>query len=434
MKFEDINETIGDTPLVKIGKEVTGLENIDVYAKLEYQNPYGSIKDRAAYYMLKDHIEEIKDSHKDIIELSSGNTAKALASYAGQHETDTKVVTNRIRVDEIKDILITMGVKIEELPAKSDCPDPNDPNNPHTRIDEIKSNHPDKFFHPDQYRNDRNRVAHYEETGEEILDDLENIDYFFGGLGTTGSTSGVADKIRERDSEMDLIGIVAAPENYIPAIRDSQEMMEVGLFDRDKYDDIVEITEEETIDGMLNLIREAGIMGGPTTGANFKATIKKLRKIDDEVEDLNAVFFACDRFEHYMSYLKKRRPEMYGMNDESERLHSLSEEEISETPSLSPEETEDLIEENPLVIDTRSNKAFKVAHIPGSINIPEDHMEELTEFYDPFPADKKILFVCPIGEKSEKLAAIARRNDSEAYSLKSGITAWRDAGKPLERS
>ncbi len=433
MKVDSITELIGDTPLLKIDEEVTGLENIDVYVKLEYQNPFGSIKDRVAWELIREDIDEIEEKDQTLLESSSGNTAKAIQGIAGANGISFKTITNRIKVDEVKDILITMGTKIEELPGKSECPDPNDPNDPLTHLDRLMAREGDKYFRTGQYTNEKNTRVHRKQTGQEILEDLGQVDYLFGGLGTTGSTKGVAQKLKEENSDLEVTGIVSSQDDFIPGIRTANEMWEVGLYEKELYSDRAVIDSKDALEGMLTLIRECGILAGPTTGANFIALKRKLSKIDQELgEQKTAVFFACDRFEHYRSYIKERKPEIYG-GDKREGTETLTEEELEQVPEISVKDAEEWMEkENPIIIDSRSNPAYQIAHMSNSINIPEEKLKEMIETGKPFSKNQKILLVCPGGRKSKKFAALLQRDNFEAYSLKEGITGWKNQEKNLE--
>lgn len=434
-KYNDITELIGDTPLVKVDKEVTGLENIEVYAKLEYYNPFGSIKDRVGHYLLKDSMEELKENDKTVIESSSGNTAKAIKTITGINGLEFKTLTNRIKLDHVKDTLLVLGTEIEELPGKSECPDPTDPDDPLSQIERLVEQKPDEYFHSGQYTSENNTRAHYETTGKEILEDLDQVDFLFGGLGTSGSTKGVARALKEQNNSVEVYGIISDPNDFIPGIRNSNEMWEVGLFERQLYSDFIEVDSTEALDSMVELIRKTGVMGGPTTGANFHALVEKLREIDPELEEeRTAVFFACDRYEPYTDYIKERKGELFGEEKEKKGLQKLSKEEIENASQLDIEEAEKMIdEEDPLIVDIRSPQAFKTMHVPGSVNIPKDYLTELYRNASPFPERNKILFVCPIGKMSKRFAAMEEKKGRDAYSLEDGITLWREAGLPLHR-
>lgn len=429
MKYESVTDLIGDTPLLKIDEEVTGLENIEVYVKLEYYNPFGSIKDRVAWELVREDIDRIKEKDQTLLESSSGNTAKAVQGIAGANNLEFKTITNRIKVDEVKDILITMGTDIKELPGKSECPDPNDPDDPLTYLDRLMARERDKYFRTGQYTNEKNTEVHRRETGKEILDDLGKVDYLFGGLGTTGSTKGTAKALKEENPKLEVTGIVSSQDDFIPGIRNANEMWEVGLYEKELYSDRAVIDSKDALEGMLTLIRECGVLAGPTTGANFIALKRKLSKIDTELEEQKtAVFFACDRFEHYLSYIKKRKPEIFG-GEEKQGIETLTEQELEEVPEISVDKAEEWIqEERPVIVDSRSNPAYQMAHIPGSINIPEEKLKEVIESGKPFSEEQKILLVCPGGRKTRKFAALLQRKGMKAYSLKEGITGWREQG------
>ena len=155
MIVNSITELIGNTPLLKIQPDVHRLQNIDLYAKLEMNNPFGSLKDRIGWGIIKDDIEEISRDKKTLIESSSGNTAKALAVLAAIYGVELTTITNRINVPEVKKILQVIGANIEELPGLSECPDFTDPNNPITYIEKKIAQDPQKYYHTSQYTNEK---------------------------------------------------------------------------------------------------------------------------------------------------------------------------------------------------------------------------------------------------------------------------------------
>jgi len=112
-----ITELIGNTPLLKIPDKVHGLKKIDLYAKLEYFNPFGSVKDRIAWQILKSELPTLSEGKKTLIENSSGNTAKAVAALAGMWGVPFRLVSAMAKVEETKDMLRLMGVQIQEVPS-----------------------------------------------------------------------------------------------------------------------------------------------------------------------------------------------------------------------------------------------------------------------------------------------------------------------------
>ena len=436
MLYKSVTELIGNTPLIEISKEITKLKNINVYAKCELYNPFGSLKDRAGYAMLKDEIQKLKENNMTVIESSSGNTAKALQIICSMNGIPFKTVTNRIKIPETKEILKVVGAEIEELPGLSECPDPTDPNDPVAYIERIVSENSNKYYHTNQYTNLKNPKAHYEHTGKEIYDDLGKVDYFFGTLGTTGSSRGTIEYLLEKNKNLKKIGIIAEKGDTIPGIRNKDEMYEVGIFNKSLYDEIVSVNSDEAVEEMLVLNRKCGILGGPTSGAAFKGTLKYLREIDDKLkEPANAVFIACDRMEWYMSYIKKRRPEIFDSEIKRETIRTLTEEDMKYAKTIDINNAEEWIEKNnPIIIDLRGNLAYKNGHIANAINITDIFFEDLVDNGTPFSKENSVLLVCSIGDKSKKFSSLLNKKGMNVYSLENGMTAWRENSLPLKRS
>lgn len=436
MLYKNIVELIGNTPILEIDKKVTGLKNINLYVKLELFNPFGSLKDRAALSMLKEHIQDIKEKQKTVIESSSGNTAKALQILCSTNDIKFKTITNRIKLHETRNILKITGAEIEELPGISECPDPSDPNDPIAYIERIVSKEPDKYYHTSQYTNLDNPKIHYETTGKEIYDDIGKVDYFFGTLGTTGSSRGCIEYLIEKNNELKKIGIIAEKGDYIPGIRNKDEMNEVGIFAKGLYDDIITVNSMEAIEYMLILNRKCGVLGGPTSGAAFKGTLEYLRKIDDKSEsNSNAVFIACDRVEWYISYIEKRRPDIFDASIKKDTVKNLTDNDLAYSRTLELDELDEWIKINkPIIIDLRGNLAYKNAHVKESINITDSYFENIIENGIPFSKDNNILLICATGDKSLKISAFLNKKGINCYSLNGGMMTLRDNDYPLERS
>lgn len=419
--YKSIVDLIGNTPLLLLGKE--NFENIDFYAKLEYLNPFGSIKDRTAWGMIKDYINEIKKDNKKIIEASSGNTIKALQILANVFDlVGTLSVTNRIRVEETRDILKILGTEIMELPGKSACIDPNNPDDPLYVINDLLIKNKDSYFYTNQYFNEDNPKIHYETTGEEILRDLNKVDYLFVTLGTTGSSKGIILKLREKNPDLKVIGIASSKKDFIPGIRNEAELLEVGIYEKKYYDEIFYVDSEFAIDGMLELIKKYGVLAGPSSGVvYYKAkNYFKNKRINRKI---NVVIILCDRFEWYISYIKKRKPEIFGFDKkEDEKSIKNFNPTKSKPKEIEPEKVYDFIKKHsPIIIDVRSNIAYKFFHLESAINIQEDFFEEIIDKKEIFPKNKKILIVCSMGVTSFRLAGYLRFLGYDAFSLKGGM-------------
>ncbi len=444
MRYDSITEAIGNTPLVRIDPAVHGLRNIDLYAKLEMLNPFGSVKDRPAWHMARPHLEADTDGEGTVVELSSGNTAKALALLAGMHGRGFKSVTNRMRVPEIKELLLLIGAEIEELPGRSECLDPTDTDDPLTQFHRALSDPGSTYLHTDQYFNPRNVEAHAEGTGPEIVKDLDGRvpDWFIACVGTAGSSTGVAKVLRELDPRVRVLGLVAHKSDFIPGIRTMDEVHEVGLFDPATYDTIESVTSDEAIDGMITLIRRCGLLSGPTGGAAYEGAVRQLRYADAELEGTGqrrtAVFIVCDRAESYLSYVRQRRPELVGRTDRGRSAVAVTDAEArAEGRVIDVQEARRWCAEGdprPLVVDLRSPHAYAALHIEGSVNIVDEVFEDLLRGGLPFSKRTPVLLACPVGEKSLRFAAaLTRMGHPDVRSLAGGIVAWRDEGAPLVR-
>ncbi|MFD7896721.1 pyridoxal-phosphate dependent enzyme [Streptomyces sp. NPDC059568] len=441
MRYDSITQVIGNTPLVRIDPEVHGLRHIDLYAKLEMLNPFGSVKDRAAWNMARPGLATAMERGSQLVELSSGNTAKALSVIAGMHGLSFKSVTNRMRIPEIKDLLLLLGAEIEELPGQSECLDPTDTEDPLTLFHRALSDPDSAYLHTDQYFNARNTEAHALGTGPEIVKDLDGRvpDWFIACVGTAGSSTGVARALREHDSRVRVVGLVADKSDFIPGIRTIDEVHEVGLFDPATYDTMEPVTADEAIDGMLTLARRCGILAGPTGGAAYFGTVRQLRAVDAALTDGDerqaAVFIVCDRIESYLSYVKQRRPELIGLAARKNSLLDVSAAELAAVVTVGAREAQEWIaREQPLVIDLRSPSAYAALHIEHAVNITDELFAELVRGGLPFSRRKPVLLTCPVGDRSARYAALlSRMGHTDARSLDGGIIAWRDAGAPLVR-
>ncbi|MEU5305787.1 pyridoxal-phosphate dependent enzyme [Streptomyces noursei] len=446
MRYESITEAIGNTPLVRIDPAVHGLRHIDLYAKLELLNPFGSVKDRAAWNMARPGLAAAAEHGSQVVELSSGNTAKALAVIAGMHGLPFKSVTNRMRIPEIKDLLLLLGADIEELPGQSECLDPTNTEDPLTLFHRELSEPGSSYLHTDQYFNPRNTEAHATGTGPEIVKDLDGRapDWFVACVGTAGSSTGVARVLREHDPRVQVVGLVAAKSDFIPGIRTLDEVHEVGLFDPATYDTVESVTSDEAIEGMLTLARRCGILAGPTGGAAYFGTVRHLRSLEarlteDQQTDpgvrRSAVFIVCDRIESYLSYTRRRRPDLFRLPPRRNDPADLTDAEVAAAPAVDTLDAQKWIErDRPLVVDLRSPFAYAALHIEGAINIVDELFDELVRGGLPFSTRQPVLLVCPVGEQSARYAALlTRMGHPDVRSLTGGVIAWRDAGAPLVR-
>lgn len=431
---DHVTSLIGNTPMLRLDPARHGISGVDVLLKLEFLNPFGSVKDRVAWGMLREHVAGLAADGTTLVEASSGNTAKALQVLASIHGLALEVVTNRVKVAEVRDVLLMLGTRFEELPGLSECPDPTVPDDVFSVIEARMAAAPGRYFHTSQYTNPDNVGTHRDTTGPEILADVPGVDVLVGGLGTTGSTRGAAEHLRAHRPGLRVLGVVSTAEDFIPGIRSESEMWDVGLFDKGVYDDILTVRSTDAVDETFDLALRHGVLAGPTTGAALRALRDAMSR--DPVPSgttRTAVVIACDRLEGYVSYLRARCPESFGDTGEH-LLSAVTAADVAAVPPLEPTDLHDAPVGRYLVVDTRGAMAYRVGHVPGAVNIRDDHLEAMLAHGVPFPPGVTVVLVCPVGEYSARVAALLRRRGREALSLTGGVVGWRDAGLPLERS
>ncbi|MCS6982958.1 MAG: pyridoxal-phosphate dependent enzyme [Candidatus Absconditabacterales bacterium] len=418
MKHQSITSVIGNTPLVALDLSKHGLGEYIVYAKCEFLNPFGSVKDRLVMGLIEPHIDDIKKHNKTIVESSSGNTAKAIAAYAGLHGLQSKTITNRINIPEQRAILTLLGIRVEELPGYGECPDLDDPDNPIAQVQKIVDLDPTQYFCPQQYTNSDNPGYHAKTTGQEIVNDLDRVDGFIGFLGTCGSSYGAGQTIKKHNPSAKIIGVVSHEGQVIPGGRTAIETRETSAFHMDFYDYIQTVSIDEALDANLALIRQHGLLVGPTTGGNFAALLTYLREHTPPAGSV-FVFIACDRCEWYISYYRKYRPSWFGIETKEETFDHIADDDVQ----CSWDDAEKKILTNVYhVIDMRGNMAYKLGHHPKAINIPAEILDDLLRQGGWLPKDAKIIIICRVGTQSINVAKKLRTLGYEARSIKNG---WR---------
>src|SRR5919198_4971927 len=207
---QNILKSVGNTPLIELSSFST--KNIKFYAKLEWYNPFGSVKDRAAYWMIKDaeKKDRLKKDKSVIIEPTSGNTGIALAGIATSLGYRVEIVIPEKVSEETKQILRNLGASIHET-SDDLCPRVGAGTDQSIALAKaIVKPRPDIYYMPNQYENDANYMAHYESTGPEIWAQTNGkVSHFFTGCGTGGTITGVATYLKERNKDVKIVAIQA---------------------------------------------------------------------------------------------------------------------------------------------------------------------------------------------------------------------------------
>lgn len=281
---------IGNTPLVET-KNLILNPKVKLLLKLEGQNPGGSVKDRAAYNMIKSALDrgEINKNSK-LIEATSGNTGIALAMIAGIFGLDIELIMPENSTVERVQTMRAYGAKVTLTSADIGIEGARD--HAEKKVKE------DGYFMINQFSNDDNWKAHYRTTAPEIWRDTEGkITHFVSSMGTTGTIMGTSTFLKEKNPNIQIVGVQPADDAKIPGIRKWPEAYLPKIFDRRKVDRILEVNMEESIEMARFLAEKEGIFAGMSSGGATAAAVKLCNELEEGV----VVSIVCDRGDRYLS-------------------------------------------------------------------------------------------------------------------------------------
>jgi cysteine synthase B len=285
-----ILDLIGNTPQVEI-KNLFKKEGIELFAKLEGHNPGGSVKDRAAYGMIKGALDrgEIKEGMK-LIEATSGNTGIALAMIARLFNLEIELVMPESSTAERVQTMKAFGAKVILTPAYESIEGSID--YAHRKVDEGGYYMLNQFANPDNYR------MHYRTTGPEIWRDTKGkITHFVSSMGTTGTIMGVSRFLKEKNPDIQIVGIQPVEGSRIPGIRRWPEKYLPKIFEPERVDQTIDVSEEEAVEMARRLAAEEAIFGGMSSGGCVAGALKLINQIDAG----HIVCIICDRGDRYLS-------------------------------------------------------------------------------------------------------------------------------------
>lgn len=282
-----IIDLVGNTPLVALQKLNPNL-NVEIYAKLEGNNPGGSVKDRAALNMIKSALDrgDIKPGTK-LIEATSGNTGIALAMIARLFDLEIELAMPSSSTRERTLTMEAFGAKVTLLESIEACRD---------YADEKGSQ--EGYFILNQFANPDNYLAHYKTSGPEIWNDTKGkITHFVSSMGTTGTIMGTSMYLKEKNPAIQIVGCQPTEEASIPGIRRWPIEYLPKIFDPKRVDRTMDISQIEATEMTRRLAREEGIFAGMSSGGAASAAIR----LAQELESGCIVFIACDRGDRYLS-------------------------------------------------------------------------------------------------------------------------------------
>ena len=280
-RAESVIDLVGNTPLIKLTHWTEGISpKVEVYAKAEWFNPGGSVKDRPALWMIFDGINSGQLTHdKILMDSSSGNTAISYAMFGAALGYKVELVTPLNMNIERKKTLTAFGSKIIYS-------DPLEGSDGAIRLArKLKAENPDKYFMPDQYNNPANPQSHYDTTALEIWDQTEGrVTHFLAGLGTSGTFMGTSRRLKELNPNIKTISIEPAESLHgLEGMKHMPTSIVPGIYDSTMADELVRVSTEDAYDTMKDLLKKEGIFVGHSSGAVAYAALECAKTLEEGV-------------------------------------------------------------------------------------------------------------------------------------------------------
>jgi cysteine synthase/rhodanese-related sulfurtransferase len=429
------------TPLVRLNR-VVPFRHATIYAKLEWYNPFGAVKDRVAANLVRDAEERgTLAAGQKLVEATSGNTGLGLAMIGNAKGYPLRTPLSAAIPLEKRTVLRFFGTDVQEL-DDSLCPAPGAPEGAIAKARDTAKQ--PGFVLLDQYTNEANPDAHFRTTGPEIWRQTEGrITHFVAGLGTCGTITGNGRFLKGRNPAVKVLGVYPEDGHDIPGVRSKRQLGQTKLYFPKEYDGEVEVTDREAYDLCLRLNREESIIAGPSSGMALAGALKL---VPDEPGVVAVVIFPDNIFKYASSVLRhfpQLAPALGGAASAPTGTPAVGVAAPSRNDQLMDEMIEnlknpydsvavaDLVREmhgvdapKPIVVDVRPLEQFADLHIPGAVNLPQS---ELSQRKTELPSDRNapIVMVCGIGKFSKHttlyLKSLGYRN---VRSLKGGINEW----------
>lgn len=303
-RVDSVVEAVGNTPLVRLRVVAAKARGVDVYAKLEFANPGGSVKDRPALRMIQDAMKDGRLTEgKILIDSTSGNTGVAYSLYGAALGVKVHLVMPSNVSKPRKDIARAFGTTIIYS-------DPMEGSDGAIRlVRKIVDEDPDRYFYPDQYANPSNPLAHYHGTGQEILDAVgDRITHFVAGLGTTGTMMGTTRRLKEHSRPIRCIAVEPSePLHGLEGLKHLATSLVPAIYDARVPDEIIPVSTEDGWNMADALASTEGLHVGHSSGANVFAAVKVAEKLAGEGKQGCVVAIVADRGDRYFAPMKWER-------------------------------------------------------------------------------------------------------------------------------
>ena len=293
----NVETAIGNTPLVEL-KRLNNNSGVRIFAKLEGNNPGGSVKDRPALYMIEkaEKTGELTND-KNILEPTSGNTGIAIAMIGASKGYKVTLTLPECVSTERRHVLEAYGATVILTPAREGT------DGAIRLAHKMVNTEPEKYYMPNQFSNPNNPLSHYETTGPEIYSQTRGkVDIFIAGMGTTGTLMGTGSYLREKSKDIRIIGVEPTVGHAIQGLKNMTEAIVPDIYEYRRLDEIVKMPDQEAFDIARRLATEEGIFAGISSGAAVAGALRTAKKMKSGT----IVTLIPDRGDRYISTMHFR--------------------------------------------------------------------------------------------------------------------------------
>jgi len=421
------------TPIVRL-QRITPFKHTQVYAKLEWYNPFGAVKDRVAANLVRD-AEERGEKLENLVEPTSGNTGMGLAMLSNAKGYKFAATLSKEIPLEKRAALRFFGTDLYEL-EDTLCPMPGQPEGAMAKATEL-SERPG-WRQLNQYKNPANPEAHFRTTGPEIWRQTGGkVTHFVASLGTCGTITGTGRFLKAQNPQVKVIGVHPADGHDIPGVRSRKALRVTDFFKPEEYDGVIEIGDPEAYWMCLRLNREESIIAGPSGGLALAGAFKS---IPDEPGNIAVVIFPDNAFK-YVSSFQKHLPELFPKLDEATAVapsdpfapHLQAALDIAEKGPdvIDVRVAKQLLEAGVPVVDVRDPDEFAKSRIAAASNVPLPELSKGRTAGLPTDRHAPVITICARGKRSlYGLLLLKAQGYQEVKSVAGGMGAWIEAGLP----
>ncbi len=420
------------TPLLQLNR-VTPFKHAKIFAKLEWYNPFGAVKDRVAANLIRD-AEEHGQEIENLVEPTSGNTGMGLAMLSNaKGYTFTATLSLAIPAEK-RAALRAFGANLVEL-ADELCPMPGAPEGAMARATQMGSQ--PGWHQLNQYKNPANPDAHFRTTGPEIWKQTGGtVTHFVAGLGTCGTITGTGRFLKSKNPDIKVLGVHPAEGHDIPGVRSLRQLKLADFFTPQEYDGLAEIDNKDAYSLCRRLNQEESVIAGPSSGMALAGAFKL---IPDEPGVVCVVVFPDNAFK-YTSSFRKHWPELFpaqapapAASPASDILNAVQRHAENSPDVVSPAETTELVRRGAVLLDVRTVKEYEDGHIEEALNIPLASIVEGPVGGLPQDRSKTIVTICGVGKRSlSALLLLKAQGYEKVKSSRGGMQLWNVEKRPLK--